>query len=245
MSTDYNKIAKEYQASKILPWRLYAEAYTYFKNMDEVSGLSILDLACGDGFYTRQLKLRGALEVIGVDLSQAMVAMAQGIEDENPLGLRYVVRDAKRLELGQKFDQICASYLLNYAKNKDELCQMVTSIGDHLKRGGVFTTINSNPDFRADKGSMRHYGFTRENESFNEGSEIVYRFYQEDESFIEVTNYHLERATHEEVLKQFGFSNIEWHRLEVSKEGEEKFKTAYWENLKMYQPIVGLSCTKR
>jgi ubiquinone/menaquinone biosynthesis C-methylase UbiE len=53
MATDYNKIAKEYQASKIQPWQKYVEVHSLFKLAGDLTNKSVLDLACGDGFYTR------------------------------------------------------------------------------------------------------------------------------------------------------------------------------------------------
>ena len=41
-----------------------------------VEGKRILDFGCGDGYYSRYLKKRGA-EVIGVDISSGMVNLAK------------------------------------------------------------------------------------------------------------------------------------------------------------------------
>jgi toxoflavin synthase len=38
---------------------------------------SVLDLACGEGFYTRLLRQTGAGRVVGVDLSAGMIALAR------------------------------------------------------------------------------------------------------------------------------------------------------------------------
>jgi ubiquinone/menaquinone biosynthesis C-methylase UbiE len=49
MTTDYNKIAKEYQESKLQPWRTHIERYTLLSLLGTVQGLNTLDLACGEG----------------------------------------------------------------------------------------------------------------------------------------------------------------------------------------------------
>lgn len=244
MGTDYNKIAKEYKASKLLPWRAYYESYSFFELAGDLSGLDVLDLACGEGFYTRQLKLRGAASVEGVDISKGMIALAEENEAKNPLGIHYHVNDVLELELNKKYDLICASYLLNYARTPEELTQFCKVIAAHLKPGGSFITINSNPDFRATKESMRHYGFTRENESYEEGAAIVYCFYFPDESHIEVVNYHLEKESHEIALREAGLGEIQWHKTEVSPEGKEIHGPHYWEAILEEEPIIGLSCHK-
>lgn len=244
MSTHYDTIAKEYQASKMLPWRIHTEAYTFFQMLGELYGLNVLDLACGEGFYTRQLKLRGAARVTGVDISSGMIQLARESETNRPLGLEYHVQDVLNLDLHEQFDLVCASYLLNYSRSAEELAQMARVIANHLKPGGRFITINSNPDFTCEVPSMFHYGFTRENKSYDEGAEITYSFFQPDGSHIEVTNFHLAKSTHQEALKQGGLDNIQWHLLEISPEGLEEFGADYWSNIKRCQPVIGLSATK-
>ena len=244
MSTNYDAIAKEYQASKLLPWRKYVESHTFFQLAGNLTNLDVLDLACGEGFYTRQIKHRGAAHVTGVDISDGMIRLAQEAEVASPLGLEYHCQDAMSLNLGKKFDVICASYLLNYARTADELQQMSQVIANHLKPGGRFITINSNPDYRGAVEVMFPYGFTRENDSYSEGATITYRFYQSDASHIAVTNYHLEKSTHETALQAAGFPHIQWHPVEVSSEGIDEHGQEYWSALLSWQPIIGLSCMK-
>ncbi len=244
MSTNYDAIAREYQASKLLPWRKHFEAYTYFKLIGSLNEKSVLDLACGDGFYTRQFKLRGAAEVTGVDLSAGMIALAEEAERNNPISLNYICCNVTELKLDRKFDMICASYLLNYAHDIKSLNAMCEAIFQHLKPGGRFITINSNPDYKATINSLLPYGFTRENAGYNEGDEVTYRFYQPDNSFVEVTNYHLKKTTYERALIEAGFSEIQWNTMDVSPLGLGELGTGYWERILEDQPVVGLSCKK-
>jgi 2-polyprenyl-3-methyl-5-hydroxy-6-metoxy-1,4-benzoquinol methylase len=244
MATDYNTIAKEYQASKFQPWRKHIEAHTLFTLAGDLSNKNVLDLACGEGFYSRQLKLRGAKNVEGVDLSKVMIQLAKQAEDQNPLGITYHEHDVLNLELNKQFDLITASYLLNYAKTSEELIQFGKIIAKHLAPGGRFITINSNPSYNAPVETLSKYGFTRKNKGYSEGDEIVYRLYQSDGSHIEVVNYHLEKSTHEIALKQAGLSNIQWHDTELSAEGEEEFGTDFWKSILKSQPVIGLSCNK-
>jgi hypothetical protein len=52
MTTDYDKIAREYQGSKLQPWRTHVEQYTLLSLASQVQGLQTLDLACGEGYYS-------------------------------------------------------------------------------------------------------------------------------------------------------------------------------------------------
>ena len=74
---EYDSIAREYRESKGLAFREHVERYTLFELLGDVRGKTVLDLACGDGFYTRLLRQAGAAEVTGVDVSEGMIELAE------------------------------------------------------------------------------------------------------------------------------------------------------------------------
>ena len=76
MLTDYNPIAEQYKRAKLQPWRSHIEAYTLFALVGDPAGQTVVDLACGEGYYTRLLRQRGASRVIGVDRSPGMIRLA-------------------------------------------------------------------------------------------------------------------------------------------------------------------------
>jgi SAM-dependent methyltransferase len=53
---------------------------------EPVAGLDVLDLGCGQGFFTRELARRGA-RVTGVDISEEQIAFARQHEAREPLGV--------------------------------------------------------------------------------------------------------------------------------------------------------------
>lgn len=244
MATDYNQIAEEYRESKQMPWRLFAELPTLMGITGDLNGKTVLDLACGDGFYTRRFRNLGATQVVGVDISAAMIELARSQETQGATGIEYVERDVHQLDLGRTFDVVTASYLLNYASDQRQLQSFCQVISRHLKPGGRFITVNNNPDCKCPPGDLRHYGFTRESTGKTEGSEVVFRFFSADGTHIDVINYHLERSTHEKTLKSEGLTGIEWKELAVSADGVRIYGKDYWEALVRCQPVVGLHCTK-
>ena len=100
MSTNYDLIAEQYKRSKVTPWRTYIEQYTLLELLGDVRGKSILDLACGEGYYSRIFKRQGASRVLGVDLSSKMIDLARASERESQLGVEYVVGDATNFRAG-------------------------------------------------------------------------------------------------------------------------------------------------
>ena len=143
MTTNYDGIAREYQASKLQPWRTHIERYTLQRLTGDVRGSRTLDLACGEGYYTRLLCRLGADPVVGVDLSQAMIDLARAQETADPLGIRYFVDDARSVDQGPVADLVFAAYLLNYAKDYAELLAMCEAIARNLRPGGRFITVNN------------------------------------------------------------------------------------------------------
>lgn len=72
MTTDYDPIAEQYGRSKYQPWRTYIETFTLMNLIGDPTGKAVVDLACGEGFYSRMIRKRGAARVLGVDLSEGM-----------------------------------------------------------------------------------------------------------------------------------------------------------------------------
>src|SRR5204862_4185790 len=89
MTTNYDPIAEEYKRSKQQPWRADVEAFTLMRLISDPVGKVVIDVACGDGFYTRMIRQRGAAKVTGVDLSEKMIKLARSSEAEQQLGIDY------------------------------------------------------------------------------------------------------------------------------------------------------------
>ena len=59
-----------------------------FRTLGDIRGKSLLDLACGDGFYTRRFRTEcGASPVMGIDLSPKQIERAEAIERREQLGI--------------------------------------------------------------------------------------------------------------------------------------------------------------
>ena len=63
---------------------------------DPVQGRRVLDLGCGQGYFSRQLARRGA-RVDGVDLAEGQLDNARRHEAARPLGIAYHLLDAARV----------------------------------------------------------------------------------------------------------------------------------------------------
>jgi len=245
MTTDYNPIAEQYQRSKQQPWRTLIECFTLMGLIGDPTELSVLDLACGEGFYTRLIRHRGAARVRGLDLSEGMIALAQSQEALQPLGVTYAVADARELSDEDPVDLTVAAYLLNYARTREELQSMCDGIARSLKPGGRFVTVNTNPalDLTAAP-SYRPYGFEATAAGpWQDGTPIQWTFHLEDGPFA-IENYHLGVAAHEEAFDRAGFSQVRWHTPVLSPDALEDYDTQYWSTFIGFPPVTFIECIR-
>ena len=125
---DYDRVAERFRSYRQFSPLNDPETYTYFKRLGDLQGKTVLDLTCGEGFYTRQLKQQGASRVLGVDRSVAMLALAQQAESDQPLGIEYRQADGFDLALGEQFNYVVAAYLLNCAQTPAQLLSLCSNI---------------------------------------------------------------------------------------------------------------------
>lgn len=246
MTTDYDPIAEQYRRSKQQPHRTHIEAYSLMRLVGELDGKTVLDVACGEGFYTRLLRRRGAERVVGVDLSPGMIALARSQESVEPLGIDYVVGDGKDLSFDESFDLVFAAYFLNYAHDSRELRSMCASLARCLKPGGRFVGVNCSPfaDFTLGR-SYRKYGLDAQvSQPLRDGSPIVWTFFLEGGDSFDVENYFHDQPTYVAALTAAGFGKIGWPALSLSPEGCAAFGRAFWADYLDHPPIALIECVK-
>jgi SAM-dependent methyltransferase len=151
----YDALGQTYERTKYIPTGL-AEQATFLAALPELTGKSVLDVACGTGFYPRQFIQRGATTVVGVDSAQEMVAYARLVEQRAPLGIVYHQYDATDLPALGTFDVVTAVWLLGYAPDDTALDQMIANLKANLAAGGTLAVLIPNPD--VDWDVMADYG---------------------------------------------------------------------------------------
>ncbi|MGI9329656.1 MAG: class I SAM-dependent methyltransferase [Gammaproteobacteria bacterium] len=244
MNAQYDGIAAQYVQTKQSPLRVHVEGPTLMGLVGNISGLRVLDLACGDGHYTRALKAAGATEVVGVDISADMLDLAQQAEQRESLGLQYVCADVASLpDLGE-FDCVVAAYLLHYAPDQEALDSMCRAVASALRPGARFVAINENPDYPSEPGGAYvQYGFSKTADSpLRDGSIIRYRMFAGRESFSFQAHY-FSRETYTASLQAAGMEDIQWHDLQLGPEAANVGKD-YFSSYLSSPPIIGLSCQR-
>ena len=243
VADQYDRIGRQYQESKRLPFRNFVEEHSMFSLLPDLAGRSVVDLACGEGIYARKLKRAGARRVVGVDISPEMIALAERAETAQAVGVRYVVADVATVELDERFDIALCAYLFNYARSRAELRTLVESVHRLVRPGGVVVGCNDYPDNPpAHFDRYRQYGFIKLGAAEpQEGDTITYRFFNPDDTVFEIDNYFLPTDAYRHEFARAGFTSFEWVMPEVSPEGLEAFPPGFWDVYLDSPPIVSFT----
>jgi len=124
--------------------------------LPDLSGKRVVDLGCGFGWFSRFAREAGAAHVLGLDLSEKMIARARA--DTSDPAIEYKIADLDELELPEQgFDFAYSSLAFHYV---EDFTRLVTTIHRALVPGAhfVFTIehpiymASSNPGWRLENG---------------------------------------------------------------------------------------------
>lgn len=110
-----------------------------------IAGRRVLELGCGFGQLTRWLAEAGAEAVVGIDLSERMLARAAA--ETNDARIRYRRANLETLELeAEGFDLVVSSMALHYL---EDFGRITRTVYEALVRGGDFVFSVEHPIYAA------------------------------------------------------------------------------------------------
>jgi ubiquinone/menaquinone biosynthesis C-methylase UbiE len=123
----------------------------------EVSGMRVLDLACGNGYLSRRFARQGAI-ITGVDANAPIIERACAREAQEPLGIIYYVSDAASLEMleDDSFDLVVCNMALMDIENAAGAIEEIARV---LGPKGRFVASLAHPCF--DKASTSGWAIER------------------------------------------------------------------------------------
>ncbi len=127
-------------------FREYMNTPGLLQLLGDISGQRVLDLGCGEGYNTRLIASLGAGSVVGVDVSDKMVKLAQEKEDEDKLGITYMVMNGSDMQLFEdgSFDVVAAFMVIMDVEDYESLFR---EVGRVLKKDGRFIFSITHPCF--------------------------------------------------------------------------------------------------
>jgi SAM-dependent methyltransferase len=115
--------------------------------LPDLGGRRVVDLGCGDGFLCRLARRLGAADVVGIDPSERMLALAaERTDDAQITYVRAFAEDAERPD--HSADVVGSLLALHYVE--DFAC-VVENVARWLVPGGVFVFVVEHPVATAPK----------------------------------------------------------------------------------------------
>jgi len=107
----------------------------------DLHGKRVLDMGCGYGENCREFARRGAADVVGIDISEKMLAVAEAENDcANVRFQRMSMSDLAQLE--GRFDVIFSSLAMHYI---EDFAALARAAADHLLPGGQLIFSQEHP----------------------------------------------------------------------------------------------------
>lgn len=179
--------------------------------LEPVSGLCVLDLGCGEGYCARQLRQRGAAEVVGIDLSERMIAGATAQETREPLGIRYAQGDATDLRNhpDSRFDRVVAVFLFNYL-DVDQTRRAMKEVRRVLAPGGRFVFAVPHPSLPFLRKPEPPFFFEVGSAGYFSGRNTLFpgRIWKRDGTHLDVQMCHKTVEDYFDALRAAGFANL-------------------------------------
>ena len=113
--------------------------------LPDLRGRTVLDLGCGFGWFCRWARAQGAAYVLGIDISENMLARARAATEDDLIN--YVRADMENLELSvRSLDLVYSSLALHYVEN---LSGLLSQVYCALAPGGNLVFSVEHPIFSA------------------------------------------------------------------------------------------------
>lgn len=231
---EYDSFAADYNNQYSTTPTAILEGQLIALALDDLTGLTVLDLGGGSGIHAREAIKRGAVGVDIVDISTGMMKVAEDIEKS--LGrsgvMRFFEADAAKplshLPLrAEGYDVVMANWVFDFAATREVLAAMFENVVGNLKAGGRFVGVRvANPhsaNVRTGK-----YGVTfGELKPVPGGLKYSVVMHCTPPIESEASTLDVLRASSAEVYEQAGLTNVElvpWEAAEVVQKDAEFWK---------------------
>ena len=227
-ASQFDQLGEVYDTFSDSPFRRHLEIPTVLAALGDVAGRTVLDLGCGSGVYTRQLRRLGAARAVGVDPMAGMIEHARSIEAAVPVGAEYVAGQVPS-ELDGTFDAVLAVYVLPYTADRDLLAEFCRTAARALRPGGRLVTLPANPGLRRDRDYYERYGFRTYGDSAGTDPDPITLdlcYADLDET---ISAWVWSAAALEDALTAAGFTGVGWSGPAVTRRGVEALGEEFWQ----------------
>jgi SAM-dependent methyltransferase len=120
------------------PEQVRREVDFIVKALDLPAGAKVLDLCCGQGRHSLELARRG-FQVVGVDLSEALLYAARKRAESEGLSVTFLQCDMREIDFADEFDAVINMFTsFGYLESEAEDEKVLGKVAQALKSGGKF-----------------------------------------------------------------------------------------------------------
>lgn len=166
--------------------------------------------------------------MIGIDLSEAMIALAREESNKSGDDIEFMVGNVSEMDCLGSFDLITAVFLFNYAESLSELDNMFKAAFKNLKPGGRLVAYTVEPDYKFDRGNFTPYGVSILSEDVCENGYYMCAEFDTPTSS-RFTFYRWPRHEYERSIKAAGFSRCYWQKPLLTDADLEQYPDGFWD----------------
>lgn len=216
----YNEIAEIYRESNTKPDKLYSILPTVLSLTDDLKNKVVLDLGCGDGFFTEAIATKNPRKIIGVDNSARQIELAENHASER---VEYLLGDIFKDEFS-KADLITAPFVLNYATDTNSLFLFLKKIYTTLTPGGKVILVYDLPN----GSDLKQFGAKKTLTDTKDGAMFTIELFNQDIPICTLHATYFTEETIKSLLKKSGFIKITTHSPIISQQGIKKLGENFW-----------------
>ena len=170
----------------------YIRKPAFMHELGDIHGKRMLDIGCGDGYYSRLMAEAGA-DVVGVDFSQEFINLAKKQEQKQPQGIHYFHGDIASMDFlpAGEVDGAVADFVFVTIPTQEKYVQAIKEVSRVLKQDGTVLISKGHPAKfnRPDKSKDYSLSYDKEPSYFDSLTPQHVKMNIEGEP-VEWTNYH-------------------------------------------------------
>ncbi|HLC86407.1 MAG TPA: class I SAM-dependent methyltransferase [Candidatus Nanoarchaeia archaeon] len=204
------------------PDKKYSMLPTVIKLCGSIKNKTLIDIGCGDGFFTKNLA-RDSKKIYGIDIAKEAIESAKRNSLPNT---NYIIANMNNFDY-PKSDIIVAPFVLNYEKYNG-LSRLFKKFYNSLNQSGKIVCIFDMPNSTYQ--DSREYGSIKEvTPKLKEGAVILIHLYNK-KYLMTLSSFFHTKENIEKLLKEAGFNSIKWFKPIVSSEGIKLYGKEFWKN---------------
>ena len=219
MKNNYDILTDQYLKSHTKPDKQYSMLPTVISLCS--GARHIVDVGCGDGFFTEHLTQTADL-VTGIDISSEQIRRAKS---KNLARVTFKLADMNTFDYSEA-DVVNAPYVINYLKTTTEVQKFFSQVCTGLPDGGKLVSIVDMP--KSPIHDMQKFGSIKYLNALLDGEELTIHLFSGDEELVTLSGFFYTKETLGNLLYSAGFKLVTWHTPVISEEGRKQYGDEFW-----------------